>query len=262
MPEELKMEVSLPELKEGFAFDLSSASEKDVAYAAAYCSDKIDALAFAYSGIETQVLGRELSKWSGNGPKDAGAALLRAKSLRGALKDSIDGKPALLPAAECYFFSKFPERFGFSPKPAPGIIQSALRPKSFSPGTRISLIAKFGEWVAIKKLFIEPGMERWEIAGILAGINETLVKKAFDFSGLGKAELDAKAAVLITGKRKSYQSMGEAIRGIEGPPSETAYLYNSILSTFGILPYANRSMLSKQYPEIKGPKMRGRKPKG
>lgn len=262
MPEELKLEVSLPELKEGIAFDLSNASEKDVAYAAALCSEKIDALAFAYSGINTAVLDKELAKYSGKGPKEAGKALLAAKSLREAFKDSIDDKPALLPAAECYFFSKLPSKFGFSPKLTPGMVTSSIKPKSFTPGARIALISKYREWVAIKKLSIEPGVEKWEYAGILAGINETLVRKAFDFAGLDRARLDAKAASLTKGKRKSYQAIGEALQGIDGSPAEIAYLYNSILSTFEILPYANRPMLSKEYPEIKGPSMRGRKPKG
>jgi len=262
MPEELKLEVSLPELKEGIVFDLSSAPEKDVAYAAAFCSEKVDALAFSYSGISLPILDRELAKYSGNGPKEAGKALIAAKSLREAFRDSVGDKPALMPAAECYFFSKLPGRFGFSPKLAPGMVASQAKPKPFAPAGRVALVSRYREWIAIKKLSIEPGMERWEIAGILAGINETLVKKAFDFAGLDKAKLDAKAAGLIKGKRKSYQAIGEALQGVEGSPAEVAYLYNSILSAFEILPYANRPMLSRQYPEIKGPAIRGRKPKG
>ncbi|MFA5411778.1 MAG: DUF2666 family protein [Candidatus Micrarchaeia archaeon] len=262
MPEELKMEVSLPELKEGISFDLSSASEKDAAYAISYCSDKIDALTFAYSGIEVQALDKALSKYSGKGPKEAGAAILAAKSLREVFKDAVNDKNTLLPVAECYFFSKLPGRFGFSPKINPGMLTSTIKPKSFAPGSRISLVSKYKDWVAIKKLFLEPDMQKWEIAGILAGINETLVKKAFDFAGLDKAKLDAKAAELTKGKRKSYQSIGEALQGMEGNHAELACLYNFVLSTFEVLPYANRPMLSKQYPDIKGPKMRGRKPKG
>lgn len=257
----MKLEVSIPEMKEGILFDLSKASEKDAAYAAAYCSERIDALAFRYSGINVQILDRELSKYSGKGPKEAGAALLKAKSLREAFKDGA-GKLTLVPACESYFFAKFAERFGFSPKLLPSMLQSAIKPKTFSPGPRIALAAKYGHWIAIKKLSIEEGVEGWEYAGILAGINETLVKKAFDFAGLGQERLNAKAAELAKGKRKSYQSIAEAIEKIEGNPAETACLYNSVLSTIGILPYANRAMLSKEYSEIKGPKMRGRKPKG
>jgi hypothetical protein len=261
MPEELKMEVSLPELKEGIAFDFSSASEKDAAYAISYCSERIDALTFAYSGIEVQALDKALSKYSGKGPKEAGATILSAKSLREVFKDAVNDKNTLLPVAECYFFSKFPGRFGFSPKINPGMFPSTIKPKSFAPGSRISLVSKYKDWVAIKKLFLEPNMHKWEIAGILAGINETLVKKAFDFAGLDKIKLDAKAAALTKGKKKSYSAIGEALQGIDGSPAEAAYLYNSILSTLEILPYANRAMLSKEYPEIKGPRMRGRKPK-
>ncbi len=261
MPEELKMEVSLPELKDGIEFDLSSASEKDAAYAAAYCSEKIDALTFAYSGINVSILDKELAKYSGKGPREAGAAILAAKSLREVFKDAVNDKKTLIPVAECYFFSKLPGRFGFSPKISAGMIPSFLKPKPFAPGARIALVSKFKDWMAIKKLFLEPGMARWEIAGILAGINETLVKKAFDFAGLDKAKLDAKAAELTKGKKKSYAAIGEALRGIEGSPAEVAYLCNSILSTFEVLPYANRPMLSKEYPGVKGPKMRGRKPK-
>lgn len=262
MPEELKLEVSLPELKEGIAFDLSSAPEKDAAYAAAYCSEKIDALTFAYSGIDASALDKALSRYSGKGPKEAGAAILAAKSLREVFKDAVNDKNTLIPVAECYFFSKLPGRFGFSPKINAGMLSSTIKPKSSAPGTRISLVSKYKDWVSIKKLFLEPGMQKWEIAGILAGINETLVKKAFDFAGLDKAKLDAKAAELTKGKRKSYQAIGEALQGIEGSPAEVAYLYNSILSTLEILPYANRPMLSKEYPDIKGSKRRGRKPKG
>ena len=261
MPEEMKLEVSIPELREGILFDLSKASEKDAAYAAAYCSERICTLAFRYSGINIQILDRELSKYSGKGPKEAGAALLAAKSLREAMKDGA-GKLTLVPACESYFFAKFAERFGFSAKILPSMLQSTLKPKPFPPGPRIALAAKYRQWIAIKKLALEDGVEGWEYAGILAGINETLVKKAFDFAGLDQAELDAKAAQLTKAKRKSYQSIAEAIQGIEGPTAETAYLYSSILSTFGILPYSNRAMLSKEYTEIKGPKMRGRKPKG
>ena len=263
MPEELILECGIPEINAGMRFDLANAKGNDIAYACAYASEKVEPPAFSYSGIDVKKADAVLAPLSGKGAPAAAKALSSiSPGLRSSLSEAA-GKPTLLPIAEAYFFSRFLARFGIPPTLTPKMLKGPV-PKEFPPKKRIALMARHGDWIAIKKLAIEPGMGKWEISGMLAGINETLIPKAFQFAEFEKESVAEAAEKAAKGKKKSYGAIAEVLSAVPSPLSgiQTSYFLSTALPALGLKPYANRGMLTKEYPGIKPPKTRGRKPKG
>ncbi|GEM_PF-772450 len=264
MPEELILECGIPEINSTERFDFSGANPGDVAYACAFASEKAELPAFQYSGIDLKRADALLAPLSGKGAPAAAKALNSVSSgLRASLSEAA-GKPTLLPAAEAYFFGKFLEKFGIPAKLPSALLKSSIKPKSSPPKKRIGLMARYGDWISIKKLGLDAGVPKWEISGMLAGITETLVPKAFQFAEFGKESIAEAAEKAAMGKRKSYGAIAEVLSAV--PPSlsemQTSYFLFTALSALGPKPYANRGMLTKEYPDIKPPKPRGRQAKG
>ncbi|MFA5187213.1 MAG: DUF2666 family protein [Patescibacteria group bacterium] len=243
----------------GIRFDLSGRRPEDAAAALAYISASIEPHAFRFSGIDTKKID-EFAKPSGKG-LPAVYGFLEAKG-PGGLKDALlkaVPDPKLLPAAESYFFSRLLSSAGVP-------FKVALAP-SAGPGEEkiedfIGFMGKFGPWIAIKKLGLEK-VQDYEVSGILAGINHTVVNKAFDFAGL-KGD-DALIASAAGGKRRSYGNVAPVLKEVEqklGGGAGDAYIICKALETLGYKPYASPEMLSDAHPDIKPPKVKGRKPKG
>jgi hypothetical protein len=167
--------------------------------------------------------------------------------------------PLLLPAAESCFLNSILVKAGVPFKPAPGEV--TVKPAAEQPGDVIAFIGKFGQWVAIKKLGLEKAQE-YEVSAILAGINHTIVNKAFDFSGVVRD--DALIASVSAGKRRSLGNLGMCLRELEGKlrsDDSDAYAVCKVFETLGYKPYASPEMLRDAHPDIKPPKVKGRKPK-
>ncbi|MCI0504051.1 DUF2666 domain-containing protein [Candidatus Micrarchaeota archaeon] len=243
----------------GIRFDLSGRKPEEVAGALAYISASIEPHAFRFSGIDTKKID-EFAKPAGNGLA-AAYGFLEAKGPGGVKDALLKAVPDanLLPAAESYFFSRLLSGAGVPFKVAP---TQAARPEQEKIEDFIGFVGKFGPWIAIKKLGLEK-VQDYEVSGILAGINHTVVNKAFDFAGVKKD--DAIVASAAGGKRRSYGNVALVLREIEqkmGGDSGDAYLVCKALETIGYKPYASPEMLSVAHPDIKPPKVRGRKPKG
>ena len=67
------------------------------------------------------------------------------------------------------------------------------------------------------------------------------------------------------GKRKSYINLAAALNEVSGKLTGTkqdAYTIMKVFEKLSFTPYATPSMLTAAYPDIKPPKVKGRKPKG
>ncbi len=263
MSEELKFEMDYKWENHGLHFKLDSASEKDVAHAAAAALKISNEKGFAYAGFDASIVDKFVSSI----PQSSASEALNSTStsaLRAVFKDSCGKLEKLTPAAEAYFFYRLFSRYSIPCIPQPEMFSGKVSLEKTHPVGKIALLAKYKNWVAIKKMGIVPGVQDYEVSGTLCAISETLAKKAFDFAQIDLPALDSEAKKLTKGARKSYSAIGEAISTLPQKGKndvENAYLLFAILREFKVRPFANREMLSKQYPDIKTPKPRGRMPK-
>jgi hypothetical protein len=163
-------------------------------------------------------------------------------------------KPELVTAAESYLFNRLLSKAGvdFKPKGEAALAATEEKTEDF-----IGFIGKFGNWISIKKLGLEK-VQDYEVSGILSGINHTAVNKAFDFAGMK----DDSGSVM-KGKRKSYGNLTDSLKDLEGKLSgDDAMTVCRVFEGIGFRPYASPEMLTAAYPDIKPPKVKGRKPKG
>jgi hypothetical protein len=242
------------DFKLGVKYDVSGKSEKDVSASLVDISAAIEPHAFALSGIDIKAIGRFVS-FSGKGLGGVCDYLNNSSSEWNKWAKENIAKKELMPIAESYLFNLLLRKAGVSFKSAGN---SPVKPQSEEIGDVIAFIGRYGKWVAIKKLGLDK-VRDYEVSGILSGINYTAVNKGFDFSGTGRE--DDKVNAIAKGKRKS---LGNALSCLEEVKSEgeSPYLVCKVLETVGYRPYASSHMLTSAYPDIKPPKVKGRKPKG
>ncbi len=242
----------------GIRFNLSGKDPQSVASALGYVSESIEPYAFAFSGIDTKKIDAFVSvKGAG-----IGAACSFLESLSpGAIKEGL-GKalpdPKLMSAAESYFFNRLLTKAGVAFKVLPA---QGLSPSEESITDYIGFIGKYRNWIAIKKLGLER-VQDYEVSGILSGIDHTIVNKAFDFADMERDE--ALVGSISGGKRRSLGNAASALRELESKLGADAGAYPvcKVLEGIGYKPYASPEMLTEAHPDIKPPKVKGRKPKG
>ncbi|MEW6722587.1 MAG: DUF2666 family protein [Candidatus Micrarchaeota archaeon] len=237
----------------GVRFPVSGKKPGEVAAILAFISESIEPYAFRFSGIDTAGI-EKLAAPGGRGIAGAAAFLesIPPNELRARIMQ-LAPKPELYPAAESYFLNRLLSKAGVPFKVAP----SASKPEEEKVEDVIGFIGKYGQWVAIKKLGLEK-VQDYEVSGILAGINNTIVNKAFEFAGMESQTGEST-------KRKTFGNLAQALRELEGKLSggpEDACAVCKALEAVGYKPYASPEMLTEAYPDIKPPKVRGRKPKG
>ncbi len=141
----------------------------------------------------------------------------------------------------------------------------------------IEFLAKYKDWIAIKKMSIKDDTKPEEVAFHLASIRQSVDRKAFEILGIDVASLDALAEKLLEGARKSYSGLGEAIGKLgdkevreavaaaakkeELQSVAGAYLLRKIINGLGFDADVNQEMLSKAYPYLKIRKPLGRQKK-
>ncbi len=241
------------DLKVCVRFDLGGKSADEVVYALGYIGSAIEPHAYRFSGIDTKKIDA-FARPEGTGLKGV-CGFLQArqpKAISAALAEALP-KDELMPAAESYLLNRLLTKAGvrFTAQSS-----ATLKPEEEEIGDHIAFIAKYRDWIAIKKLGLEK-VQDYEVSGILCGINHTLVNKGFDFAG-AKADVAA-------GKRKTLGNLCAALSELEPKLSggrEDACMITRTIEATGYKPYASPDMLTAAYPDIKPPKMRGRKPKG
>jgi hypothetical protein len=242
----------------GIRFRVSGKEPAEVASALSFISSRIEPYAFRFSGVGTGKLDGIIKGGKGLGAVYGFLEGLGASGIKSALLGAVP-KPELLPAAETYLLNTLLSRSGVHFR-AEGSAQA--KPEEEEIGDFIGFMGKYRNWVAIKKLGLEKAQD-YEVAGILSGVNYTLVNKGFDFSGMKKD--DGLVESVVRGKRRAFGNVAIALRELEpkleGGGSD-AYLVCKTLEGIGYKPYASPDMLTDAYPDIKPPKVRGRKPKG
>ncbi|MBI5046987.1 DUF2666 family protein [Candidatus Micrarchaeota archaeon] len=254
------------DFKLGLKFDLDGKTEEDVIYALDYIHSSIEKYAFKFSGINTQEIDK-FAQPKGKGLKTVcdflennSSSEIKTRLTAGLTETLSSGKEGvkLLSAAESYLLNQLLTKaeVQFTVKG-----NSTMKPAMEKPDSMIGFIGKYKKWVAIKKLGLDK-VNDYEVAGILAGINHSVVNKGFDFAG---PQDDATVLAVTKGKRKSYGNAASCLRELEGKLTgkrTDAFLVSKVLETIGIKPYASPEMLTDAYPDIKPPKVKGRKPKG
>lgn len=241
--------------KLGIGFDLRGKEPKEVAQVLAYVSSKIEQPAFEFSGIDTKKIDG-MVKLKGTGLSAIVNFIETSNKLRDELGKCVTN-PKLICVAECYLFNRLLTQAGMQFKIMP---TTPPKPSDEKIEDFIGFMGKYKEWVSIKKLGLEK-VQDYEVSGILSGVNHSIVNKAFDFAGVNKN--DVLVDSVVKGKRKSYNNLAATLKELEpkltkGP--EDVYLICKVFENLGYKPYASPGMLTEAYPNIKPPKVKGRRP--
>lgn len=140
-------------------------------------------------------------------------------------------------------------------------------------GDEINFLAKYRDWVVIKRMSVDENTKDEEVAVAIASINSTLTRKAFDFCGINRQAIDEYAKKIAKGRRKAYKNLAEAIASVKQSELKRellnscdekllsiaeAYFLRSLINALGFKVDASLEALSKIYPELRVPKPRGR----
>ena len=142
----------------------------------------------------------------------------------------------------------------------------------------IDFLAKYGDWIAIKRMSIHSNTTPQEIAYHLAGRRAASDGKAYKILGIDTTVLESYVDRVVGPMRKNYESLGTAISALASPEAKKAisdaasgkkeledvaacYLVGKLTSAMGKPAAVDQLLLSKIYKELKPPKQVGRKKK-
>ena len=251
--EELILVGSYKQMKLEHHYLLKNVSEKDLGALIAHISEEIEGFAYPFAGIDTakvESIAKEVSS------KETLINYLE-RTKPGQLKERLIAAckvKELLPAAESLFIKTILKNAGIGIKPQ---ASNTITDSKEKPEDVIAFIGNAKKWFAAKKLSVDKTTQEWEVAGILSGINFSLMLKVFDFAGVTRD--DAKVEGILKGKRKGLAMLAQVIKEM---PVDNPYVVCKVCEGVGYSPYLQPKLLSPAYPDIKPPKVKGRKPKG
>jgi len=243
----------------GARFALGGRTPDEAVSALCQINAAVEPHAFRFAGVDVKKVDAIARTKQGLQGVCAFLREMKPRALQAELAGTVPGKE-LLPAAESCLLNRLLANAGLSFMPK---ATATLKPEAEQPGDHIAFIAKYGNWVAIKKLGLEK-VQDYEVSAVLAGINNTIVNKSFDFAG---AKDDATVQQALAGKgRRSYGNLRAALESLlpkfTGTTNGDAYVLAKVMGGTGYKPYASPEMLTEAHPDIKPPKVKGRKPKG
>ncbi|MEM3841517.1 MAG: DUF2666 family protein [Candidatus Micrarchaeaceae archaeon] len=145
------------------------------------------------------------------------------------------------------------------------------------PSEYIDFLAKYKEWISIKRLGIRADTKPEEVVFHLAGIRNTVDQRSYKILGINVAKLDEIASKLSSGKAKKYAGLSDIAKELSSQPvkreiaeaveSQTLqkfaeiYVLNKAMAAIGLDTAITQESLQKLYPELKLkiPKGLGRK---
>ena len=145
------------------------------------------------------------------------------------------------------------------------------------PDEYIDFMAKYKNWISIKRLGIRSDTKPEEIVHYLAGVRSAIDLKSYAFLDIKTQVLDEYAKSICAGTRKSYPSLANALVKLDSldakralsescskelVPLAEAYLISKVVTALGYNTSISQETMSKVYPWLKTPKGLGRKPKG
>jgi hypothetical protein len=242
--EEIIIAGAYKSLKADRRYEVNGAASSDIAAILVEISDYIEPYSYEFSGIDTKKIDSMIPAAQGLRAACDFLKTLKRDSLLSAARE----KKTMVPIAESYLLNQLFKKAGVAFKPAAA---TSIKPVKEAPEDQIVFLGSCKGWIAVKKLSIDGKTEDWEVSAILAGINYTLVNKSFDFAGM-KKEIGGEG-------RKSF---GALVAALEKVDEKDAYAVCKTCENFGYKPYAAPQMLMKEYPDVKPPKIKGRKAKG
>jgi len=245
-------------------YDLKNASKQEVTGLLVKVSNMIEPYIYEFSGIDTKKIDAMVTVGKGISSVCSFLKTFKRDSLLPAcinstrLKPSVTsggkalvtdnaGKTTMLPIAESYLINRLLTKAGVPFKP---VLNCQLKSQNYLAKEHLMFVANYAGWLAIKKLSINEKTEAWEVSGILSSINFTLINKVFDFTG---------ASGNCSSGRKFFSNLAAELEKID---ANNPYLVCKTCEGFGYKPYASPEMLMDEYPDIKPPKLKGRKAKG
>ncbi|VVB77454.1 Uncharacterised protein [uncultured archaeon] len=142
----------------------------------------------------------------------------------------------------------------------------------------IEFLAKYKDWVAVKRISITPETPPEEIVLQISGIRQSVDRKSFEILGVNTKAIDEYATTLTKGVRKSFPALAETVqklgtkevkevlKGATNGKEELAeiaqtYLFRRVVQGLQFDFDVNHELLQKAYPKLKIPKPLGRRPK-
>ena len=141
------------------------------------------------------------------------------------------------------------------------------------PEEYIDFMAKYKDWISIKRIGIRPETRPAEVVHYLAGVRTTIDTRSFPMLGIKTSMLDQYATKLCEGSRKSYGSLSSVLAKMEGAETKRVlgesaskelsaiaeiYLLGKVITNLGFDTSINQKAISKVYPDIKTSKPLGR----
>jgi Protein of unknown function (DUF2666) len=141
------------------------------------------------------------------------------------------------------------------------------------PDEYIDFMAKYKEWISIRRLGIREKTTPQEVVYHLAGIRTVIDAKALPLLGIKGSLLDSFAKSVTEGLKKKAADLSVAVAKLDSPdakkaiddscdnkvltPIAKAYLLNKIISNLGFETGVDQLSMSKIFPELKPPKAPG-----
>jgi hypothetical protein len=147
------------------------------------------------------------------------------------------------------------------------------------PSEYVDFLAKYKEWITIKRLGIRPGTKPEEVVFHLAGIRNVADQRSYRILGMDVDKLNGLAQKIASGKAKKYSGLSDLAKemssqAIKNEIAEMAgsatlqkfaeiYVLNRVMNAIGLDTAITQEYMSKAYPELKLkiPKGLGRKKK-
>ena len=138
------------------------------------------------------------------------------------------------------------------------------------PEEYVDFMAKYRDWISIKRIGIRPDTRPEEVVQHLSVIRGVVDSKSYALLGIKTSILDKCADSICAGSRKSYESLSAAVAKLGGAEARRAvaescakelspladiYLLGSVLNKMGYDCAINPKVMSKIYPDLKPPKM-------
>jgi hypothetical protein len=141
------------------------------------------------------------------------------------------------------------------------------------PDEYVDFMAKYKEWISIRRLGIRANTTPQEVVYHLAGIRTTIDSKSLPLLGIRVGVLDSFATSATQGLKKKAADLSIAVAKLDSPearralddscgnktlvPIAKAYLLNKIISNLGFETGVGQLSMSKIFPELKPPKAPG-----
>ncbi len=267
----------------------NSTQPKDISAYLAAVREDVSKRAFEVLGIDTNSLDAYSESFTKSLPKNDYSAVVAAyKSLGSAgaepeINKAAQGREELKPFAKAYLFRAALNRLGldwYVRKDNKAFAASAPAQKASTsvpfPSEGISFMAKYKEWVSIKKLSIDGNTKPEEVSAHLSSIRLATDRKIPQILGVNTDNLDIYAAEATGNMRKSAANLekvtqilcsSEAKKQIDESITDQSirgaaviHLFSRMLQNLKVDLEVSPDTLMDMFPGLKIPKPKGRMP--